>query len=230
MNQADYEDFDFEEENFEEDELSPAELPEAAASASISLDDLFHDAQLAEAAKNPRRERKVNPALKSALPPTAKKMQDAYTLPENWQRGRTLALIDKGTSTLLGNFTEYLHRTIPETRKLLREHGPVEVSGSEYVEGYLGEGLSMRLRDSGSWTETREGVADLLFPELMLGAPQVRVKAHLYLGGMVRVDLGADTQFASVSGNTLLQLPAGTNVLEQLGTDSKAAVRKAVGL
>jgi hypothetical protein len=192
------------------------------------LEDLYTDAMLT---RKMRVARKVaDPSMRNALDATAKKMKELYTLPENWERSRGVALIDKDSRTLIGNFSEYLHRTIAGTRKLLREHQPIAIDATEEVSGYLGEELTNRMRGHSTWTEERHAILDLLLPELMVGSPEAPVKIGLYLGTVVRVDLQQETQFASMSGATVLILPAGTNVLEQLGPDGRNAVRKAAGL
>lgn len=196
---------------------------------SDSLDDLFDDAMLTQAAKNRKIPKAADPSMRNALDAAAKKMKELYTLPENWEAGRGLALIDKGTQTLVGNFREYTHRSISRTRKLIREHGPIAIDSTEVVEGYLGEQIEMRLRGQ-TWEVEHEATADLWLDELMVGAPAVQVRVKTRLGAVVRVDLAADVQFASVSGGTLFKLPAGTDILSHLSIDSKSAVRKAAGI
>ncbi len=194
---------------------------------SNSLDDLFLDAQLAEAARNPRRSRVADPAVKNALDAATKKMKELYSLPENWEPRRGIALIDKGTQTLVGNFREYVHKHNPKTRKLVREHTPIHIDCTEVVEGYMGEQFESKYRGI-SWEREVEVTEDLWFDELMLGAPKVQLLVKLRLGAVLRVEVKADTQFANAAGSTLLQLPAGTNVLEQLSTDSKTHIRRQV--
>lgn len=201
-------------------------IPES--SFNDPLEDLFTDAMLQKKLRPARRI--ADPSVRNALDAAAKKMRELYTLPENWERTRGIALIDKDTHTLVGNFSEYVHRSIPSTRKLLREHQPIAIDATEEVSGYLGEELTNRLRGHSTWTEERRGVMDLLLPELMVGSPAVQVKIGLYLGAVVRVDLIDATQLASMSGSTILTLPAGTNVLEHLDADGRHAVRKAAGL
>ncbi len=192
-----------------------------------SLDDLFLDAQLAQAAKNPKQKKGADPSFRNALDATAKKMKELYTLPENWEAKRGIALIDKGTQTLVGNFREYVHKTLPKTRKLLREHSPLNIDLVEQVDGYLGEQIEFRLRGQ-TWEREVECQTDLWLDELMVGSPKVEMVVCTRLGAIVRVQLKHDTQFASQSGGTILQLPAGTNVQEQLSMDSKLHVRKQV--
>jgi hypothetical protein len=192
------------------------------------LEDLFTDAMMQKKLRVTRRV--ADPSMKNALDATVKKMKDLYLLPENWERTRGIALIDKTTHTLIGNFSEYTHRSVPKTRKLLREHTPISIDATEIIEGYLGEELGARLRGHSKWTEERRGVMELFFPELMVGAPQVQVLIAIYLGAVVRVDLAEDMQFASMSGNTIISLPTGTNVLDHLDADGRKAARRAAGL
>lgn len=186
------------------------------------LEDLFTDAMLH---RKMRAKRPEDASLKHALDAAAKRMRDLYQLPENWVRRRGLALIDKATSTLIGNFSEYVHRTVPGCRKLLREHSPIPIDDSEVVEGYLGEAMEQRLR-SQSWEAVHACTCDLWLDALMVGCPAVELVVKTRLGALTRVELLYATQFASESGATLFILPAGTNVLEQLSSDSKAGVRK----
>lgn len=195
-----------------------------------SLDDLFNDAILTQAAKNKKQPKPTDPSLRNALDATAKKMREMYTLPENWNRVGGVAFIDKSTQTLVGNFSEYQHKTFSHTKKWLREHTPISIDRTEVVEGYLGAQVMERLGAHQSWTEIKHGVADMLFDEMQVEAPNIEFTALIRLGALQRVELMQPTLFASVAGSTLISLPAGTNVLEQLSVDSRAAVRKAVGL
>jgi hypothetical protein len=192
------------------------------------LEDLYTDAQLARKIRKPKRD--VDPSVRNSLEAATQRMKQLYTNPENWVRTRGVALIDKGTQTLIGNFSEYVHKTVTHTRKLIREHVPIAIAATEIVEGYLGEALESRLRGNSSWTEHRSCQLDILFPELMVGAPNVKLRVALYLGGVSRAELVEETQFASMSGNTMLILPAGTNVLEQMGIDCKKSMKMQIGL
>lgn len=190
-----------------------------------SLEDLYTDAMLN---RKLRPHRKVaDPSLRDALDATAKRMRELYTLPENWEARRGIALIDKGTKTFIGNFREYVHRTIPSTRKLLREHQPIAIDATEELDGYFGEHFATKHYGI-SWEREVEAVADLWMDELMVGCPAVRLLIKLRLGALVRVELQADTQFASVNGAALLRLPAGTDVLDQISVDSRTGVRRQV--
>lgn len=192
-----------------------------------SLDDLFLEAQLAQAAKNPKQRRVAEPSLRQSLDAATKKMKDLYALPENWEAARGIALIDKDTQTLIGNFREYVHKEVKRTRKLVREHTPISIDATEVVNGYLGADVEWRIKDQ-SWERELEVQCDVWLDELMLGCPAVELIVKIRLGALVRVEVKHDTQFASVSGATLLQLPAGTNIMEQMSIDSKTHLRRQV--
>lgn len=194
-----------------------------------SLDDLYVDAMLAQAAKNPKAKRVADPSARNAIDAAAKRMRELYTLPENWTRARGVALIDKATRTLVGNFSEWTHVSLPGTRRLVREHQPIPIDATEEVEGYLGEALEQRVRGR-SWTEKRGLTADIWMDEMMVGAPAVKVNVCLHLGSIVRVELVASTQFSSQAGNLLLTLPAGCDIWAHLSQDCKSFLRKQVSL
>lgn len=189
------------------------------------LEDLFQEAALAHAAKNPKTRKAADPSLRNALDAASKTMRELYTLPENWKRSRGVALIDKATQTLVGNFSEYVHVSLKNVRRLVREHTPIPIDATEQVEGYLGAELERRIRGN-SWTTKQPMKADLWMDELMVGAPAVEVTVCLHLGAISRVELDQPTQFASVSGSTIMTLPQGTNVYEQLSTDTRSWLKK----
>lgn len=203
-------------------EPTPSELDDLAF--TDPLEDLFTEALLA---RKIRVKRSNDPADKHALDAAAKKMRELYTLPENWERTRGVALIDKPTQTLIGNFSEYKHKSVPNTRKLLREHNPIAINATEEVEGYLGAAFEQKLHGNG-WEQEHLAVCHVLLDELMVEAPKVELNIKTRLGALVRAELVQATQFASVSGQTILLLPAGTNILEAASVDTKAAMRRAV--
>lgn len=199
----------------------------------MELDDLFAEAKqviikdrqaAAAKAKQPRR---VGEAAEAPPEPNA-----LYNNPDNWTRTRGIALIHKETETLLGNFSEYLHKTVAGCRKLVREAAPISVSASEYVDGnwYLEASAAPEARQE--WHEKRTAIIDLLLPELRLHAPLIELEAHLSYGAIARVELATTTILAGLAGEPtqLVTLPAGTNVLPLMGTECKAMLRKELGI
>lgn len=194
--------------------------------AGDPLEDLYLDAQLHQKAK--KASKAADPSMRHALDAASKKMRELYTLPENWERTRGIALIDRATQILIGNFSEYKHRTIPNTRKLLREHAPIAISASEYVDGYLGVALEQRLRGN-TWESEHQVRVPVLLDEMMVEAPEVTLVVRTRLGVVVRADLLQQTQFASASGQIIISLPGGTDIWMAAGADTKAAVRRQLG-
>lgn len=187
------------------------------------LEDLFTEAQLAAIPK--RGKQKTDPAIK---PPTdTEKLRKLYNDPANWTRKRGLALIDQESKTLIGNFSEYIHNTVPNTRRLVREHQPIGIDGTELINGYLGAEMEETVRKQ-SFDKQFDVVADLLLDELQVDAHTVPVRIFTRFGGTVRVELLEYTQFASASGNLILQFPAGTNVFPACSVDTKISLRKMV--
>lgn len=193
------------------------------------LEDLFTDALLAER-NTPTRKRAADPSMRDALAATSKRMKEVFTLPENWERTRGLAMIDKASGTLIGNFSEYVHKTVKGCRKLLREYALIEVSGTEYFSGWLGESMKLKRENWDTVEDVHSVQLTLWFDELMVGSPEVKVVAFSYLGGVRRVELSQETQFAGPSGNIVITLPKDTNVWEAMDVGSKMRLRKEIGL
>lgn len=152
-------------------------------------------------------------------------VDSTYSNPDNWERRRGIALIDKESNSLIGNFSEYVHKKFPTTRKLIREHTFISIDATEICEGYLGAAVEMRLKNQ-HWEVEHRIVADIQLDEMAVEAPAVQLSVKTRLGAVVRYDLVHETQFASASGGTILILPAETDILAACSTDTKARVRK----
>jgi len=185
-----------------------------------SLESLYHEVRttIAVPAKSSKREEKAE----------GKKV---YLDPENWLRTRGIALIHQDTDSLLGNFSEYVHRTIPGCRKLVREPLPIAVSAKEFVSGSWWIEQSKRPEARQEWLEKRQAILHIYLPELKVHAPACEVVAHVHYGAIARVELAVDTVFAQSEGQeTLLELSAGTNILEVMSLDSKMKLREEISL
>lgn len=163
-----------------------------------------------------------------------RRMKERFTLPENWERTRTVTLIHTETETLLGNFAEYKHKLTTGCRKLIRVSEPAVIGDFEHVSGdhWLNAmPLSPRKPDGAVAEEDREAIVDLHLPELdNVFAPEVMVTAHLLWGGISRVELMDDTRFFSKDKRVQLILPAGLDVLEGMSLDCKLKLREWLGL
>ena len=204
-----------------------ADEVEASPPQTTDLDDLFAEAEQHHKEHKLRRPQKPrDPSMRDALDAASKKLREIYTNPDNWKAARGLVLIDKETSTVIGNFREYLHSTTT-ARILRREHSPIQIDGQEIVEGYLGHRLEEQLRGI-TWDTEKSIVVHVTLDEVQVEAPLVEIKACLEFNSILRAVLEKDTQFANGSGTTILQLKAGTNVWDAANSDTKAAMRKAV--
>jgi hypothetical protein len=177
-------------------------------------------------------------SIKDAAAARLKKTADApkqstqllFADPENWERKRGIALIHDSTETLLGNFSEYLHRTIPGCRKLVREEAPIAVESVERVSGSWWLGEERRIEPKQVWHEQRPAMLHVYLDKLQLHSPGCELVAHLSYGSLARVELAADTQFAQTSGGEqLVHFPAGTNLIEVMSRDCKVALMQEVG-
>lgn len=208
-------------------ELDEIELfaGELATDDNSSLEALWSEAQ--EKAPEPAPQKRKRPGIDPGLPRQVEeaRLRAIYSNPDNWERVRGVALIDEQSGTLLGNFSEYRHKSVPNTWDWKREHQPIEVSGTKLVNGYLGEALEREVRGQ-TWTEEREVTVLVQLDELMLEAPDVKLTMRTRFGGIIQARLASDTQFASASGNEILLLPAGTDIWRATSTDTKVTIRK----
>jgi hypothetical protein len=149
------------------------------------------------------------------LPPATRSFND----PANWLRKRGIALVQADTDSLLGIYTEYVHRSEPGARRLVREDNPPPVSATE------------RIDSSWWWPETIPAAEpsqtrrEVILPLELVGGwtcPLVEVAAVLVQGGIVRVELLTTTVFAK--GDEILELAAGTNVLPAMTREAKIAL------
>lgn len=192
------------------------------------------DALLAEALSQASRRRvKAQPDKPSKGEVRLSQLRDSfraiYENPENWERKRGIALIHRdpqGQTTLLGNFTEYLHRK-RDARKLVREAEPMLISTEEYVTGHwwLADRPQMEIDDHNSW-EIRETALDLVLAELHVLASAVLIRVHLNSGWIARVELVEQTPFHCPMNSQVIYLPAGTCVLDGLSLECKLELRR----
>ena len=192
----------------------------------ISLYELFSEAKAHILNERAVAKRKLE--RRSLEAPPKQDTQALFANPDNWLRTRGVALIHAETETLLGNFSEYVHRSVPDCRKLVREETPICVTAAERVSGNWWLGAERRPEPKQSWHEQRTAIIHLHLGKLMLHAPICEVVAHLSYGSIARVELAIDTQFAGEESVTeqLVFMPAGTNILEVMSQDCKLALRK----
>lgn len=169
---------------------------------------------------------KAKAVIRKTAEPQAASTQALFSDMENYTHTRGVALIHKETQTLLGNFSEYVHKTVAGCRKLVREEVPIAVSASEEVEGSWWLGAERKVEKRSEWHEKRPAIIHLHLDKLQVHSPAVEVVVHLSYGGIARVELAVETQFAHEveSDPTMLWLPSGCNVLEVMSRDCKMAL------
>ena len=145
----------------------------------------------------------------------------SFTKPENWALRSQVRLIhvDETVHTLVGLFDELVHTYVPGCRRLVaastvNEGLPQkaeEVYGKHWLPGDL---LSFKKQPAErSLKLTTQLVLDM---GQHLACAEVACTAHLVGGGLQRLCLDEDTIFEGHTPRTILQLPAGLDVLEGL--------------
>lgn len=185
-----------------------------------SLDDLYKAARAAvraeEAAKRSAKKKGVTVELDE-------ENIGLYRNPANWKATRGIALIHAGTETLLGNFTEYVHRTDASARKLVREAGKLPIQADvEYVSGDWWLLPSDTIKPKRAWQVCLEAKLMISLFSLSVYAPEVEVVASFGVGQLDRVELVHETLFAQTPGTPaqMIYLPAGTNILPLMSQES----------
>ena len=140
-----------------------------------------------------------------------------YSNPDNWVRTRGIALVHQETQTLLGNFSEYVHKSVGGCRKLLRESCPISVEAVEYV--------------TGEWADVGVPVKNARFDSaikvltcLALEQPPLRcteVTVNVFRQGLaiVRVELAEQTTFCGDPQAIVFQ--PGVDVFPHLTRETK---------
>ena len=187
---------------------------------TVSLDDLFAEA------KAQLRKAKTERAAAPVTQPG-----QLYSNPANWKPGRHLAVIHQETGTLLGVFTEYLHRTEADCRRLTRATAPHTVQGTEFVSGSWWITEAKRPVPRPSDHTHQEAIIHVQLENLKLHSPGCTLRVLISYGAVARIELAQDTLFAQTDGaEELLMLPAGTNIQEEMSRDSKIALRMELAL
>jgi len=148
-----------------------------------------------------------------------------YAKAENWVLARNLALIHAETQTLLGNFQEWLHKSVPNCRRLVRVESPLVVSGTEQVSGTWGWTPPKRLEHQNSSLVRYEVTVDCQLAMPAVNAVATRLRVDCQGAGILAIRLVAATDFSDDLGLDVLSLPAETNLLPMLSLLTKQAIR-----
>ena len=166
-------------------------------------------------------------ARNSKLPdPERVEPSSVFTNPDNWVRTRGVALIHEETSTLLGNFSEYVHKTEVGCRRLMREDSPIAVAATEYTD-WLPTKVAEEIEPPQAWFTKQTVFLPLHLDKLGVQSAAAEVIVHLAYGNVARVELACDTQFLAADGQPeqLLWLSRGVNILLVMSLDSKINLR-----
>ena len=179
----------------------------------LDLDALFREARTA------LRNQKVELAKKASktkLAPLDEPPDTAgiYRNPANWIRGAAVALIHRASETLLGNFTEYRHKTVHDARRLVREDNPPPVQSVEYIDLDLNLSNGQPPTPKRAWQTILPVTCTVGLLAYSAAAPDVQLLAHFGDGDLKWLELAEPTIFKTVDG--MLRLPAGTNILPEL--------------
>lgn len=152
---------------------------------------------------------------------------------ENWVRGKGVAIIHASTQTILGSFVEYTHLHIAECRKLVRSNDPICITDIEEVDGnWWIDPLQHKPEPVQVWHERKQAMIHVYLDALGVHAPGVFLNVFLSYGSIARVELAENTRFAQMPGicSTLLDLPAGTNILEVMAKENKIKLKEELGI
>lgn len=175
---------------------------------TLDLDALFKEVRTALHGQKVARAKRPAQDPQDAPPDT----QGIYRNPANWIRGHGVALIHRASETLLGNFTEYRHKTVLDARRLVREDNPPPVQMVEYIDLDLNCSNGLAPQPKRAWQTVLSLTTSLTL--LNATAPSVALQAHFGAGDLLRLELAEATIFQAADG--LLRLPAGVDVLPEL--------------
>lgn len=192
----------------------------------ILLSEALHEAS--------RKKIKPLPEKSDRLDKIRESFRSNYEKPENWIRTRGIALIhrdENGATTLLGNFSEFIHKKNKIARKLVREGGLLQIAAQEFVTGswWLRTDTLERMQESVDHEE-RDTRMDIVLGELQVFSHDVKLRIFLVRGWIARVELVEQTQFVCPTNSQFIFLPKGLDILEGMDYDSKMVLRKKMGV
>lgn len=182
--------------------------------------------------QTPRKKRRHATHLGPDLRFIEGRLREQFAFPsDHWRRTGCVALMHLETNELLGHYSEYVHTTVANCRRLVHETAPMAVECCEYVSGP--QWLAWPVADLASperWSEVRECLIDLHLDELDLRAFGAQVDVTIQFSGIARVELHEATHFHSDDRQHAMFLPKHLNVLSGLSLDTKLNLREAMKL
>ena len=193
-------------------------------SLDLELETLFRAARAAQkqerakahAEAEIRRKRKMDP-VEPPIEPLG-----IFVNPENWIEGRGLALIHRETRLLLGNFRELKHKTVKDARRLVRSLTPIHIDAVEEVDfGLPAEAALPPISSRALIQRIYSGPVALETPAV--SCPSAVLCIHYYDKATAKAVLEQPTSFSS--GDELVELPAGVDILSAMTRTTKRALR-----
>lgn len=186
----------------------------------LSLDSLWASAKEAE---------RLHPVMRPARSEPLKPIHSSefYTLPENWTRGKGIALVHEESQTLLGVFVEYHHRKERGCSKLVKEDSIVSIAATKYVSGPQWTFVAKQIPSPAVATAQREIVMpSLLLAEIGVQADTVPLTVFFLYSGIMRAELSTHTTFHSPDNRTIITFPAGVNIYACMDVNAKVEMRR----
>lgn len=156
-----------------------------------------------------------------------------FTRPDNWILKRQVRLlhVEGNVRTLIGLFDELVHTYVPKCRRLVaaatvQETIPQaleEVQGSHWLPSQLWE-----FKRQPAERKLQLPLNLVLDMGQHLTAQAVLCEASLIAGGLQRLCLLEDTMFEGTTPRTILQLPAGLDILEGVLGGCKVLIWKEI--
>ena len=193
----------------------------------MSLDELFAVAKKQIVANRQEEKAEAKKPKRIRTPDDPKPPQatsELFANPDHWeQQPLGVAIIHEESDTLLGSFVEYIHKTVPKCKKLVRAESPLPVGRTERVSGDWWIEKREEVEEDQPWHTKKMVVVDVLLASLQCHSPAVQLIVHLSYGAMCRAELLEDTTFGQLEGTPeqLLFLPKGTNLLPVLSREAK---------
>lgn len=198
------------------------------AKPAIDLQDLLTRAMARQTPKKERRrpDDQIDP---KELAQAERRLRERFSLPENWVRVRSVALVHEATETLLGNFIEFKHK-LSTARKFTRATGPEPVDAIERVNGsnWLADPVTHRpMKPEVPERDMREAMIDVHLPEMdNTFAKDVILDVHLHWGSIARVELLDETVFHSRDRKVQLYLPEGLDILDGMSLECRIKLKE----
>jgi len=191
----------------------------------LSLDDLFREARAAAKVERTQAHLRAEAAKRRKQDPVEAPVEPLgiFADPDNWRQTRGVTLIHGPTQTLLGNFWELRHKTVPDARRLVRSAEPIPVTVLETVD--FGVVQLDPMIPAHQALSHRVLTLDVQLATPAVAAERVLLRVEYYEQWTARVVLLESTTFAEAG--EILTLPAGVDILPGLTRECKRAVRMA---